>query len=207
MNQISISPTLSRTSTTVESRGKVKYVLGCIQARIAVAILSTTLFITGLAMFIVGIIATKALAGNLHKVQRLAACFQIVNYTLVMVISILGLVACIRRSLLVSRLFTSLLAAQLPFGITSGTLVLRAVFKGIKSAYTSPDGAPFDTVCAASLKSLAFICNDIKAIKPSFVISFLLFWFLEILTVYVAIVYTKQLSSTRGDKVIDDDDA
>jgi len=56
------SPTLSRTSTAVESRGRVKYVFRCIPARIAVAIISTVLFITALAMFIVGIIVAKALS-------------------------------------------------------------------------------------------------------------------------------------------------
>jgi hypothetical protein len=102
------SPTLSRTSTAVEPRGRVKYVFGCIPARIAVAIVSPILFITALAMFIVGIIVAKILSaqicrictqlfpdkyflvGNLHSLQRLAVFFQIANYSLVMVISILG---------------------------------------------------------------------------------------------------------------------
>jgi hypothetical protein len=201
------SPTFSRTSTAVESRGRVKYVLGCIPARIAVAIVSPVLFLTALAMFIVGIIVAKALIANLRNLQRLAALFQIANYTLVMVISILGLVACIRRSLRVSQLFTGLLIGQLPFGIVSGALAIRSIFKGIDNAFASPDGAPFDTVCAASLGSLAFICNDIKAVKPTVVLSFLEFWLWEILCIYVAIVYTKQLLSTRDIKVLDEEDA
>jgi len=185
----------------------VKYVFRCIPARIAVAIVSPILFITALAMFIVGIIVTKALIGNLRNLQRIAAFFQIANYTLVMIISILGLVACIRRSLLISQLFTGLLIGQLPFGIVSGALAMRSIFKGIDNAFASPDGESFDTVCAASLESLAFICNDIKSIKPAVVLSFLEFWFWEILCIYVAITYTKQLLSTRDIKVLDEEDA
>jgi uncharacterized membrane protein len=199
------SPTLSRTSTAVEPRGRVKYVFGCIPARIAVAIVSPILFITALAMFIVGIIVAKILIGNLHSLQRLAVFFQIANYSLVMVISILGLVACIRRSLRVSQLFTGLLVGQLPFGIVAGSLAMRMIFKGINNAFASPDGASFDNVCATSLKSLAFICNDIKAIKPAVVLSYLGFWFCEILSIYVAIAYTKQLSLTRNIKDIEED--
>jgi len=203
------SPTFSRTSTAVEARGRVKYILGCIPARIAVAIVSPVLFFTALAMFIVGIIAAKALIENLDKLQRLAVVFQIVNYSLVMVISIFGLVGCIRRSLIVSRLFTGLLIGQLIFGIVAGALAMRMMFKGIDnaSASASPDGASFNDVCTASLRSLAFICNDIKAIKPAFVLSYLEFWAWEILSIYVAFVYTKQLSSTRDVKVHEDEDA
>ena len=207
------SPTLSRTSTAVEARGNVKYVFRSIPARIAVAITSTVLFITALAMFIVGIIVAKALrarlsiyrllvtqnffvVGNLGNLQRLAVFFQVVNYSLVMVISIIGyvtstllaslpsdevhvrLVACIRRSLRLSQAFTGLLIAQLPFGIVAGALAMRMIFKGINSA-SDTSGASFDTVCAGSLESLAFICNDINSIKPAVVLSFLEFWFWE----------------------------
>jgi len=207
MNRHSIpSPTLSRTFTAVNARGRVKYVFGCIQARIAVAIISPILFLTALAMLTVGIIAAKALVGNLRKLQRLAVLFQIVNYSLVMFISILGLVACIRRSLRISRLFTGLLIGQLPFGIVAGALAMRMIFKGIDDAFASPD-APFDTSCATSLESLSFICNDIKAIKPAVVLAYLKFWFGEIIAIYVAIVYTKQLSSTRDIKVLEEEDA
>jgi hypothetical protein len=122
MNRHSIpSPTLSRTSTAIETRGRVKYVLGCIPARIAVAIVSPVLFLTSLAMFIVGIVVAKALrtqisshdnssltyifvVANLHNLQRLAALFQITNYTLVMIISILGSVTSKHSSISTSNI-------------------------------------------------------------------------------------------------------
>jgi len=201
------SPTFSRTSTAVEARRKVKYVFRCIPARIAVAIVSPVLFITAIAMFVVGIIVAKALASNLGRLQRLATFFQIANYSLVMIISILGLVACIRRSLRLSQLFTGLLIGQLPFGIVAGALAMRMIFKGIDNAFDSPDGSSFDTVCSDSLDSLAFVCDDIKAVKPAVVLSFLQFWFWEMISIYVAVVYTKQLSSTRDVKVLDEEDA
>jgi len=158
-----------------------------------------------MAMLVVGIIVAKALVGNLGRLQRLATFFQIANYSLVMVISILGLVACIRRSLRLSQLFTGLLIGQLLFGIVAGALAIRMVFKGIDNAFDSPDGSSFDTVCSDSLDSLAFICDDIKVIKPAAVLSFLQFWFWEMISIYVAVVYTKELSSTRGSKVLDED--
>lgn len=61
---------------------------------------------------------------------------------------------------------------------------MRMIFKGINNAFDSTSDASFDAVCTVSLESLAFICNDIKAIKPAVVLSFLEFWFWEMRMYY-----------------------
>jgi hypothetical protein len=73
---------------------------------------------------------------------------------------------------------------------------MRSIFKGIDSAYASPDGALFETVCATSLESLAFICNSIKAVKPAVVMSFLMFWFWEMRKYCALFVFTALIVSS-----------
>jgi len=176
----------TETEATQLTRTPTVYVLRCIPARKAVLVSAVLLFVYSDLVCAAGWVIGNKLGDYLTDLQKIAIYFHVMNCVFLSGTSFLGIYAGAKSTKPKhSQLFAALLLGQILFGIASGVWCLHIMF-------TAGDLA---TKCTA-MNQMGFftgICRRLSLVKGLSVVAFTTLWILEIVTIYVANRFAKQL--------------
>jgi len=182
------TPVLPSTETgTIQlTRTTTVYVLRCIPARKAVLVSAVLLLVYSDLLCAAGWVIGNKLDKYLTNSQKIAIYFHVMNCVFLCGTSLLGIYAGAKgKKPKHSQLFAAFLLGQILFGIASGVWCLHIIFTAGEIA----------TKCSAFVQMGFFtsICRRLSLVKGLSVVAFTGLWMLEIVTIYVANRFAKQL--------------
>jgi len=180
------SPVFSSTETLQATQTPTVYILRCIPARTAVLVSAVLLLGCSTLFCSAGWTIAEQLEKYITDMQRVAIYFHMINSMFIWGASLVGIYAAgMNKKPGHSQLFAALLLGQILFGIASGAWCLYIIF----ATANSGDRA---TKCAA-MTHWGDICRNSGLVKALSTVAFLVVWILEIVAIYVANRFAKQL--------------
>lgn len=181
------SPVFSSTETLQATQTPTVYILRCIPARTAVLVSAVLLLVCSSLFCSASWTIADKLDKYLTDMQKVAIYFHLINCVFVWGASLVGIYAAgMNKKPGHSQLFAALLLGQIIFGIASGAWCLSIIF----ATANSGDRV---TKCAAMVEHWAGICRNLSLVKVLSVVAFVAMWILEIVAIYVANRFAKQL--------------
>jgi len=179
------SPVFSSAETLQATQTPIVYILRCIPARTAVLVSAVFLLVCSSLFCSASWTIADQLDKYLTDMQKVAIYFHLINCVFIWGASLVGIYAAgMNKKPSHSQLFAALPLGQIIFGIASGAWCLQIIF----ATTNSGDRA---TKCATM--HWAGICRNLGLVKVLSVVAFEVMWILEIVAIYVANRFAKQL--------------
>lgn len=177
----------SSTETLQATQTPTVYILRCIPARTAVLISAVLLLGCSSLFCSAGWTVAEKLDKYITDMQKVAIYFHMINCAFIWGASLVGIYAAgMNKKPSHPLLFAALLLGQIIFGIASGAWCLQIIF----ATANSGDRA---TACGAMVGRWVSVCRSPSSIKVLSLLAFGVVWILEIVGIYVANRFAKQL--------------